>query len=292
MTLLPPTLLQRLARSKLQVQHAVASGGVGERRSKAKGLGIEFADHRPYQLGDDIRHLDRHVYARLGEHHVRQFSVYQQLPVTILLDASASMGTGQPPKFALARQIAGALAYVALAGSDRVRVGAFAAGRVSWFRNLESVRLAPALFEWLSALRPDGETGLATATRQVVERLRPESLLIVVSDLMLDDLPGAMRMLSQVPHELMVVHVVAPDEADPALLGTGEVTLLDAETGQEVDIALDPDTVDRYRGEYEQWRERQQAEVRRHLGRYLDVRSDAPIERVMMRDWRAAGVVA
>jgi uncharacterized protein (DUF58 family) len=56
MSLLAPALLQRLTRAKLQSRQATASGGIGERPSKAKGLGIEFADHRPYQLGDDIRH--------------------------------------------------------------------------------------------------------------------------------------------------------------------------------------------------------------------------------------------
>ncbi len=64
---------------------ATASLGIGERRSRAKGAGLEFADHRAYQPGDDIRHLDLQLHARLGEHYVRQYSVFRQLPVTVAL---------------------------------------------------------------------------------------------------------------------------------------------------------------------------------------------------------------
>src|SRR5688572_19327830 len=99
MSLLPPTLLQKLGRTRLAVQRVLATGGTGERRSKALGSGIEFADHRAYQFGDDIRKLDPHLLARLGRHYVRQYSVSKALAVTILLDASRSMGYGKPPKF-------------------------------------------------------------------------------------------------------------------------------------------------------------------------------------------------
>ena len=86
-----PRLLQSLQRSRVLVRSAKATVGVGERRSNAKGSGMEFLDYREYQPGDDVRHLDPHLFARTGGHYVRQYAVYQQLPITIIVDGSASM---------------------------------------------------------------------------------------------------------------------------------------------------------------------------------------------------------
>ena len=72
---------------------------------------MEFADHRRYQPGDDLRHLDTHLHRRTGEHYVRQYEVHRQLPVTIIIDGSASMNFGNPTKFAFACGLASALAF-------------------------------------------------------------------------------------------------------------------------------------------------------------------------------------
>src|SRR5207302_1394616 len=88
-------------RSRLLVRSAKATVGIGERRSSAKGSGMEFLDYREYQPGDDVRHLDPHLFARTGTHYVRQYSVYQQLPIAIIVDGSASMNFGTPTTFDL-----------------------------------------------------------------------------------------------------------------------------------------------------------------------------------------------
>ena len=77
--------------------------------------GIEFADHREYTAGDDLRYLDWNVYARHGDLLLKRFQEEEDLHVYFLLDCSRSMGFGSPPKFDLARQLTAALAYIALA---------------------------------------------------------------------------------------------------------------------------------------------------------------------------------
>jgi uncharacterized protein (DUF58 family) len=111
MTLLSPQLLQKLGRSRLLVRAEGTATGAGERRSRGKGLGLEFEDHRPYEPGDDVRHIDRHVYARLGQHYLKQYAAYGQLPVTLILDGSASMAYGTPDKLAYAKAIVAGLAH-------------------------------------------------------------------------------------------------------------------------------------------------------------------------------------
>src|SRR5258706_14510119 len=98
--MIPPAgLMTALMRSRLAARHAHATIGIGERRSRAKGSGMEFVDHREYQPGDDVRHLDPHLYARTGGYFVPQNSVPRQLASTIILDGSAPMHFGTPPKF-------------------------------------------------------------------------------------------------------------------------------------------------------------------------------------------------
>lgn len=292
MSLISPELLQRLSRSKLLVRSAVASVGIGERRSRAKGVGIEFADHRLYQIGDDIRHLDRHVHARLGEHYIRQFSLYQQLPVTILLDASRSMRFGETDKFTFAASLTAALGYLSLVGGDRVLVGAFSGSHLEWFSLLHGVRRAQALFGWLERLRPAGTTALASTARAAIPRLRPNGLLIVVSDFLATGLEDALKLLRLAEQELVGVHIFAPEEEDPELLGAGELRLIDSETGSEIELSLDTAQRERYREIFANWCLDVRGAFRERNGLYLSARSDADLEQVLVREWRAAGLIA
>src|ERR1700731_5044417 len=145
-----PALLTSLMRSRLLVRRAKATLGIGgERRSLHKGSGMEFMDYRKYQPSDDVRHLDAHLHARTGGHYVRQYEVYRQLPITIIVDGSASMNFGTPTKFDFACGLAAALAFVGLAGGDVVEIGVHAKGRLSWSPRVRSMRRAPVIFDWL-----------------------------------------------------------------------------------------------------------------------------------------------
>src|SRR5215471_6569209 len=137
-----PGLLTALMRSRLLVRRAHATIGIGERRSRGKGPGMEFMDYREYQPGDDVRHLDPRLYARTGSYFLRQ------LPVAIIVDGSASMAFGSPTKFDFARGLASALAFAGLAGGDVVEVGVSAGNRLSWSPRVRGMRRAPVIFDW------------------------------------------------------------------------------------------------------------------------------------------------
>src|SRR6266480_6739802 len=122
MSLLTPDLLRRLEQLQLLAQRRAKSSARGERRSKARGQSVEFADHRNYTAGDDFRYLDWNLYGRLDRLFLKLYEEERELPVTIFLDASESMTFGSPRKFDFARQIAAAVGYVALCGFDRVSV--------------------------------------------------------------------------------------------------------------------------------------------------------------------------
>src|SRR5438132_2179288 len=123
--LLTPALLRRLEQFQLLAARRAKSSLKGERRSKARGQSVEFADYRNYVAGDDFRYLDWNLYGRLDRLFLKLYEEERELPVTVFLDASESMTFGEPRKFDFARQVAAAVGYVALCGFDRVSVVTF-----------------------------------------------------------------------------------------------------------------------------------------------------------------------
>src|SRR6266851_3077615 len=121
-SLLTPELLRRLEQFQLLAARRAKSSARGERRSRARGQSVEFADYRTYVPGDDFRYLDWNLYGRLERLFLKLYEEERELPVRIFLDASESMSFGEPRKFDFARQVAAAVGYVALSGFDRVSV--------------------------------------------------------------------------------------------------------------------------------------------------------------------------
>src|SRR6266436_2552926 len=121
-SLLTPELLRRLEQFQLRAARRAKSSAKGERRSRARGQSVEFADYRNYVHGDYFRYLDWNLYGRLEKLFLKLYEEERELPVRIFLDASESMTFGEPRKFDFARQVAAAVGYVALSGFDRVSV--------------------------------------------------------------------------------------------------------------------------------------------------------------------------
>ena len=299
--LLEPRLLSLLARTRLRLRSALPAGGLGDRSSRAKGSGLEFIDHRPYEPGDDLRHVDPHLEARLGEAFIRQYSVDQQLPVTILLDSSMSMLHGSPGKFLPALQVSAALGYLALAGSDRVRVGAFASGTggsgarqtgvINWSGWYQGIRSSAQLFAWLQQLEPQGTGNLDSVADQVLAQLPPTGLVILVSDWLSHEDGKLPRMLRRAGREVLALHLYSPDEEDPALLQAGgDLHIIDSETGEEVEVSLGDQALAEYRLAWTAWRDGLKESLQRQQVHYLPVSSAANLETLLLNEWMAAGI--
>jgi uncharacterized protein (DUF58 family) len=202
---------------------------LAQRRTLQFGSGIEFADHREYTAGDDLRYLDWNIYARHGDLLLKRFQEEEDLHVYFLLDCSVSMGYGEPAKFDLARQLTAALAYIALADLDRVSVVAFAERIVEDFPLTRGKARILSLLRFLEDLPLAGsDTDLAASVKEFVSRRQRTGLAVVVSDLFA---PGGYdRGLDQLRHRRYEPHVVQlhdPREARPDLLG--DVELVDVE---------------------------------------------------------------
>jgi uncharacterized protein (DUF58 family) len=285
--LIAPSLLQQLQRSKLVSRSAEANVGFGNRSSRGRGPGIEFADYRDYVPGDDIRHVDRHVLARLGRAVVRQSTPEQALQVVVLIDASTSMGCGVPTKLARAAELAAALAAVAVANGDHVDLALFADGTLTWHDDrLSSDRRLPRAFTWLQEARPGGASDMREVARRSHDRLNPGSMLIVVSDWMVAGAQEALLLWRSIGLDVVAIQVLAPEELDPVPATTGPLRLTDSETGDVLDVMLDDAAIAAYRSHFSAWQHETRDIVVKNMGRWFTARCDDSLEDTVLRRWR------
>jgi uncharacterized protein (DUF58 family) len=289
-TVFDEAFLRQLERLSLAMRSPVRGGLKGGRRSVKRGQSVEFADYRDYSLGDDLRQLDWNVYARLERLFVKLFIEEEDVTVTLLVDGSASMATGHPDKLVFAKRAAAAMGYIGLASEDRVSVSALT-GRVA--RRRAALRGSGRVFRLLadlSAIEPAaGPTDLLAAARHAAAQLRGRGLVILLSDLLDPAADRVIRELAATGSELIVLHILAPDELDPTL--DGDLRLVDTETGDRVDITADLATLDAYRARVATWKADLATLAARRQASYIDLTSDVNLAELMFAELRRRRVL-
>ena len=228
--LFPPDFLTRLEYLSIMSKRVFRGSLLAQRRTMQMGSGIEFSEHREYSMGDDLRYLDWNIYARHGDLLIKRFQEEQDLHVYLMIDCSRSMGYGTPAKFDLARQLAAALAYIALADLDRIGIIAFADGIAAELPITRGKAKILTILKFLESLPITGQnTNLGRAVQQLVHRGNRSGIVVVISDLF--DEHGFQAGLDQLRFKrfnAQVIQLHDPKEADPSLLG--DVELVDVET--------------------------------------------------------------
>lgn len=233
--LLDAKLLRRLEQFQLLAARRTKSGAKGERRSRARGQSVEFADFRNYVPGDDLRYLDWNLFGRLDRLFLKLYEEERELPVRIFLDSSESMSFGEPPKFRFARQIAAAIGYVALCGFDRVSVIQFpeptdnAAARGA-LRSVRGRKSGLSYLAQLASLRATGAAAFNEALRRGALEARQTGVAVVLSDFL--DPAGyeaGLNALVSRGFQVHAVQILSPEELNPSQYG--DLRWVDCETG-------------------------------------------------------------
>ena len=259
-----------------------------ERRSRQIGSSLEFADYRNYTLGDDLRSIDWNIYGRLDRLFVKLFEQEQDLDISFLLDASASMrwtpaGGGRIPKFDQARRIAASLAYIGLANLDRVNVHYFASrleedlglcrGKSQFHKVLEFLRHAPAL---------EGETRLLPCLRTFAQRMKRRGLVFVLSDLFdPDGFEEGLALLRHQQFELHVIHVLDPAEVRPGAMG--DLRLIECESGEAYEVTASEALLQRYHAEVDAFLQKAAAFCAESGINYAQATTAVPFEDLVLR---------
>ncbi|NLH42699.1 MAG: DUF58 domain-containing protein [Planctomycetes bacterium] len=209
----------------------------GERRSKRRGHSVEFADHRPYVVGDDLRFVDWNVYGRLEQLFLKLFLEEQDLTVHLLVDVSASMGVGEPAKGLFAKRLAAALGYVSLANNNRLTISLFSDGIRTQLPNMRGRNYLSQMAEALLGTECDGLSDFDKACRDMSAGRIGSGVTIAISDFFFKQgYENALRRLIGARYDLYVVQVLSPQEISPEL--AGDLRLLDIEDADAAEITV------------------------------------------------------
>jgi uncharacterized protein (DUF58 family) len=216
--------LGKISRLQLIARGVVEGFITGHHRSPYKGSSVEFAEHRQYVPGDDIRELDWRVYGKSDRYYVKQFTEETNLRSTLLLDASGSMAytgdraakiEGKPvSKFEYAQFLAASLLYLLINQQDAVGLVTFDTRIRRYIPSRATARHMRVLLQEMEQLEVGGETALAPVFHDIAERVHRRGLVIVISDLFdnVDDLIEAFHHFRFRKHEVVVLHVMADEE--------------------------------------------------------------------------------
>jgi uncharacterized protein (DUF58 family) len=223
--LLPPEIIQMIGRLEFLARSAKEGTINGRHTSPHKGFSVEFAEHRQYVSGDDLRNLDWRVYGKSDRYYIKQYIEETNMRVTILVDASGSMnyrgeeatglgGKEHLSKFEYARYLASALSYLLIRQQDAVGLVTFADGINTYLRPTAKPSQVRAILEELAGTEPGDDTRCAETFHEIAERIPSRGLVIVISDLFDDAgaLKEALHHFRFKNHELVVFHLMAEEE--------------------------------------------------------------------------------
>jgi uncharacterized protein (DUF58 family) len=280
-----PTELAKFGGLALVARQVVEGFLSGVHRSPFKGFSIEFAEHRQYYPGDEIRRIDWRAFGKTDRYFVKEYEEETNLKAVLVVDASGSMaylGKQKLSKFEYAQQVAASLAYLLLAQLDAVGLLTHDTKPRAFVPPKASAKHLLTLLTALSATKPGGETSLSAVWQDIAGRhLKRRGMVVILSDCFDDpeQLGRALRRLRYHRHEVMLFHILAPEELEfPFRSATkfrdlerpGSQVLFDARRLREEYLK----NVDAYR------RVLRQAAEDQHIDYHL-LRTDEPVDRAL-----------
>jgi uncharacterized protein (DUF58 family) len=298
----------------------------GERRSKKRGESVEFADHRAYVWGDDLRHIDWNIFGRLDRLFLKLFLEEEDLSLHIVLDCSASHDCGEPSKFIFMQRLAMALGYIGLVNLNRVTcsaiggaVGSEAARQrdsetgsdpngsapvslsrstpvslLSSVRDLRGRRRTHDLGRFILSLQPVGPAPFTEACKRIALARRGKGVMVVISDFFIKEgYETGLRLLLGRGYDVFAIQVLSPQEVEPVGPNglAGDLRLKDVEDGDLAEVTISSPLLKRYKANLAAYTEQLKAFcARREIG-HLTVRSDTPVDTLILDYLRRRGLL-
>ncbi len=245
--------------------------------------------------GDDLRRVDWNIFARLQRPFIKLLEDEEDMAIHVLLDASASMdwprsGERDLHKFLYARRVVAGLAYIALSGGDRVMVSALRGDGIQRWGPLRGRGHTLSLLVWLEKAYTRGQVNLNQALEEYAKRTARAGICIVVTDMLAPTgYEDGLRALQGRGHEVTAIQVLSPDETNPVF--TGDLKLIDVETGIPQDVTIDETMKRLYIERLHAW----QAEINAYCTRrgihYVAIDTGTPWEQLILSELRQARVV-
>ncbi|MGH7244574.1 MAG: DUF58 domain-containing protein [Phycisphaerales bacterium] len=283
----------------------------GERRSKKRGHSVEFADHRPYVSGDDLRHIDWNIFGRLDRLFLKLFLEEEDLSLHVVLDASASSDCGEPNKFHFMQRCAMALGYVGLVNLNRVAAtvmsgvnadeeapkptrpsdgDAAKASPIRALRDLRGRRRVHDLARFLCSVRPGGTLQFRAAAERIALSRRGKGVMFIFSDYFFKDgYEEGLRLLAGHGYDLILVQILSPQELEPPI--KGDLRLKDIEDADTAEVTISAPLLKRYQANLAAYCQKLREFALRRDMALLTVKSDMPIDALVADQLRRLGVL-
>ena len=283
-TLLSPALMARLESLQLVSRHRLMGRFGGEHKSKRYGNTVDFADFREYHPGDDFRRIDYHVLARLDQVLIKLFEADDEITVRLLIDTSGSMAVGA--KLLQAKRLAAALGFVALSAHDSVSVHTFPArAPAPRFAGRAAV---PSFLDYVEGLEATGLTPFAEAAGHLLSQTGLPGLTVVLSDLLTTEWRSLVQ-LRATGSDVTIFHVLCEEDLEPGF--SGDLELVDRELGDRLTVSVTDDVTASYRARVRNWRDQVARAARGSGASFQTVDADDDVEALLLKTWRAAGVL-
>lgn len=287
MSVLPKEIIRKIRRIQIYTNRAVDDILAGQYRSVFKGRGMEFAEVREYQIGDDVRFIDWNVTARMGRPYVKQFAEERELTVMLLVDASGSgrFGSVERTKNDIAAEIAALIAFSAIRNNDKVGLIIFT-DRVEKFIPPKKGRShVLRVIREILYFEPEGRlTDINSAIEYLMRVTNRRTVAFLVSDFIASDFAGKLRAANQ-RHDMIAIRIADPREFE--LPRVGLIELEDPETGER---ALINTRNNRLRKRFEQLSKSRHAEQARMFRSMrvdsVDIRTDSSYVEPLVRFFR------
>ena len=282
--LIPADVRSRLKDLRLTARRAIGAQGIGVHHSRRRGAGLEFAQYRAYEPGDELRQIDWKLYARSDRFFVREAERDSPLTVWIMLDATASMAQGdgaRGTRFDAARSLAACIAELALRQGDRFGLLVLHGDGVRLVAPGNGVRQRDQLLLALHGLRADGAFPAQERLGPVFERIGAGDLVLMLSDWFDDAMPALAERLAAARREVLAIQLLTADERDFPF--TGGHRFRDPETGEELlgdAAALRADYLRRFADAQSVLDACLDAAGIRHARHYTDQPLDLPLRRL------------
>ena len=282
--------LSQIEMLQIRSRRAFLGSRQGGHLSPKRGHGIEFSDYRKYELGDNPRHIDWGVYGRTDKLYIKRFQEEQDLSVLVILDTSASMGVpADEGKWEMARDLTLALAYIALMEHDSVIVSALGSFHSP---SLYGGRAIHALSDMFSKVKLGDLENLDLEIGRASSRIRFPGVAIFISDFLMpfSSVELAFNTLRAKNLDLTAIQVLSPSDLNP-LSGVESAMAEDSETGEILDLALDPGQRQSYSAMLDEHNEKLKEYLARSRIPYALALSSSPLADFVQGDLSKTGLL-
>lgn len=277
---LQPQVVSKLANMELRARLVVEGFITGLHKSPYHGFSVEFAEHRQYMPGDEIKHIDWKIYGKTDRYYIKQYEEETNLKSYIILDASRSMdysSSGNIKKFEYASYLAAALSYMMIKQQDAVGLSVFDEEVTSYLPPHATKGYLRQILAELQRVQASKRTGAGKSLHSVADRIKRRGLVIIISDLFddPDDVIAALKHFRHKKNEVLVMHVLDPLERSFAF--GNDALFKDMETGEQ--LMTQPWQIQKaYQREMQAFLERYKRECRENYVDYVLMDTAAPFD--------------